>query len=471
MSVGADLYRLRRERDQADRAYNDALTALDGAIQRLRELPLPPPEYDEHQITPLNERWQLMSLKPDEGGGWLRRVREHVWAMVAPLFDRQQAFNSAVVDHINRNVVMHREVTGTLAGTLSVLRQELEGLINFQSKLILYAQQITSYVDTKDRYLTGLPHGLAEAISGLSDAQQKRWEATAARERRYEAQVGEVRSTTAVLQGAVQTLKREFERRAAGSEAQVPPAPAAQPASPLDSYKYVVFEDRFRGSQEEIRHRAATYVALFEGARDVLDIGCGRGEFLDLLREQQIPARGVDLNDQMAAICRERGLDVATADALTYLLAQPDGSIGGLFGAQVVEHMKPDYLLRLLEAAYHKLRPGSKIVLETINPTCWYAFFSSFIRDITHEQPLHPETLQYLLVASGFQRVEIRYSAPYPDEAKLQPILLPSQEGEAPDSTLGRPLTEIVTAVNENMERLNRLMFTYLDYAAIGERL
>ena len=80
-------------------------------------------------------------------------------------------------------------------------------------------------------------------------------------------------------------------------------------------------------------------------------------------------------------------------------------SLGGLFAAQVVEHLEPDYLMRFLDAAYHKLRPGSKIVLETINPACWFAFFSSYIRDITHVRPLHPDTLQYFLRASGFQKV------------------------------------------------------------------
>ena len=151
---------------------------------------------------------------------------------------------------------------------------------------------------------------------------------------------------------------------------------------------------------------------VFEGASDVLDVGCGRGEFLELLRDKGISARGIDLNEEMAAVSRERGLDVRSGDALDYLLAQPDGSLGGLFAAQVVEHLEPDYLMRFLEAAYHKLRPGSKIVLETINVACWSAFFSSYIRDITHVRPLHPDTLQYLVRASGFQNVTVRFSAP-----------------------------------------------------------
>ena len=94
---------------------------------------------------------------------------------------------------------------------------------------------------------------------------------------------------------------------------------------------------------------------------------------------------------------------------------QPDQSLGGLFAAQVVEHLEPRYLTQLLDLAFDKLRPGAPIVLETINPACWFAFFESYIRDITHVRPLHPDTLKYLLVASGFQTVDIRYRAPYPE--------------------------------------------------------
>src|SRR5262245_33179372 len=192
-----ELARLLKEREAADRRYNDALTMLDGAVQKPREFPHPPPAYDEHQITPLNERWDLLSLKPQEGSGWFRRVRAHAWAMVAPLFERQQSFNSAIVDHVNRNIAMHREMTRSLESTIAMLREDHKRFIEFQTLLILYAQQITPYVDTKDRHVAGLMHGLAAGLSGLSDELQKRWESMMARERRYDAQVTDVRSTLA----------------------------------------------------------------------------------------------------------------------------------------------------------------------------------------------------------------------------------------------------------------------------------
>ena len=467
-----ELARLQQERDEADRRYNEALTQLDAVVQKPRESPHPPPPYDEFQITPLNQRWELLSLKPDEGGGWLRRLRTHAWAMVAPLFERQQAFNSALVDHLNRNVATHRETSRALESALTLFREDHRRLVEFQSLLIIYAQQITPYVDTKDRHVAGLIHGVAAGISGLSDEVQKRWESMLARERRYDAKLNdlsEVRTTLGVMQRAVQTVKRELEQRSGAmgatgamgaGAAGAPIAPLAPTAPSLDSYKYVGFEDQFRGSQDDIGERVAAYVPLFEGASDVLDVGCGRGEFLALLKAKGISARGVDLNDEMTAVCRERGLDATAGDALSYLLAQPDDSLGGLFAAQVVEHLEPDYLMRFLEAAYHKLRPGSKIVLETINAACWYAFFSSYIRDITHIRPLHPDTLKYLVSATGFQKVSVRFTAPFPEQSKLQTV---AASADMPESV------EVV--FNENVNKLNDLLFTYLDYAAIGERL
>jgi SAM-dependent methyltransferase len=455
-----DLARLRQERDAADRAYNDALTALDQALQRMRDLPPPPPSFDEARMAELNERWPVASGL--SGGGLLRRLRRRLLAPFAGSLERQQAFNAALVDHLNRQAAVHRATAQTIADLTTVCREELARLAHFQSRLIQYAQQITAFVDTKDRYIAALPQSLAAGLSGLADDIQKRWESMVARERRYDAQVADIRATLSVVHRALLTIKRDVESRvsapaqAAATGAVAPAAPAV--AGSLDAYKYVGFEDQFRGSTAEIRERAAAYVKDFAGARDVLDVGCGRGEFLDLLRGAGITARGVDLNDEMAALCRERGLEATAGDALTYLLAQPDESLGGLFAAQVVEHLEPAYLMRLLETAYHKLRPGSTIILETINPACWYAFFSSYIRDVTHVQPLHPETLQYFLTASGFQRVAVRYSAPASEELRLEK--LPERDDAADE----------VRAFNANVDKLNGLMFSYLDYAAIGQK-
>jgi SAM-dependent methyltransferase len=247
-------------------------------------------------------------------------------------------------------------------------------------------------------------------------------------------------------------------RRRLGEGGKLGPNGGAAFARALDAYKYVGFEDQFRGSQAVIRERLESYLPYFDGASDVLDVGCGRGEFLDLLTTRGIAARGLDLNREMVEVCRARGLDVTEADVVSYLQALPDGALGGLFAAQVVEHLQPAYLLRFLELAHHKLRRGAPIVLETLNPACWVAFFESFIRDITHVWPLHPETLRHFVFASGFGAARIEFRSPVPPADRLQRI-------DAASITLIEPF---VDAFNANVEKLNARIFTYLDYAIVG---
>jgi O-antigen chain-terminating methyltransferase len=230
----------------------------------------------------------------------------------------------------------------------------------------------------------------------------------------------------------------------------------------LDAYKYVGFENQFRGSRDLIGQRLQSYLPYFEGASDVLDVGCGRGEFLDLLAGQGITARGLDLNHEMVEECRRRGLDVAEGDAASYLESIPDASLGGVFAAQVVEHLEPAYLLRFLELAHHKLKPGGRIVLETLNPACWVAFFESYIRDITHRWPLHPETLKYLVLASGFTSADIEWRSPIPPQDRLQAIRVPA--GADPQAS------DLAEVFNANVEKLNARLFTHMDYAIVGRK-
>ena len=319
--------------------------------------------------------------------------------------------------------------------------------------LLEFLQQITAFVDTKDRRLA------AEAASRVD---------TLARALEP---VVELHTQVGVLQRAVEMLKRRAAEPAPSnaSSSGARPVSADLPRQD-DDYKYVGFEDEFRGSDREIAARLRAYAPIFAGASDVLDVGCGRGEFLAVLKEAGITAAGVDANADMAAAACARGVRAVHADALSYLDSLPDGALGGLIAAQVVEHLEPRYLMRLIDATARTLRPGSPIVLETINPACWLAFFSSYIRDLTHVRPVHPDTLQYLLRASGFDRVAVRYSAPVPDHMKMQTIDLPAEVLAAGDPT-SAALSRVVHAVNANASILNNLMFTHLDYAAVGYRM
>ena len=150
-----------------------------------------------------------------------------------------------------------------------------------------------------------------------------------------------------------------LERRERGVGA--PATVAAQPSAAAIP-DYFAFESRMRGSTAAIRARQQVYLDDFRAAAPVLDVGCGRGEFLELLRDAGVEATGVDADADMAAYAQGEGLDVVQADALAHLAALPDGSLGGIFASQLVEHLPPAVLYRLLELAVAKLRPGGLLV-------------------------------------------------------------------------------------------------------------
>ena len=477
---------LKEERDVADARYNDALTALDRTLRPPVAIPQPIPGLDDHQLAPLNQTWNTVPAEPARASGLRGRLTGLIWAVVAPYLQRQLTFNSQLVDHLNRNANAQRQAQQTAEASAAAIRDHVTAIAEFQTRLMLYLQQITAYVDTKDRDSAGNALVLNASLSGLAENLAKHAESMAAREHRYESRAAalavshdELRAMIGVAQQALVSLKREVERLSTGAEphptgrpnpesdriprpgSRIPEASDAFGPS-LDAYKYVGFEDQFRGSREAIRGRFESYVPLFEGRSDILDVGCGRGEFLDLLHARGVSARGIDLNHEMAEVCRARGLDATEADAVGYLSHLADASLGGIFSAQVVEHLQPGYLLRFLELAFVKLRPGGRLVLETLNPACWVAFFESYIRDITHVWPLHPETLKYLVVASGFSKATIEFRSPVPQQDRLQTIGVPG----GGDTTFA----DLAEAFNANVEKLNSRIFTYLDYAVIGDK-
>ena len=252
--------------------------------------------------------------------------------------------------------------------------------------------------------------------------------------------------------------------RASRSAAGSAPAPesrggAAAPVgvSPAPPVDYFAFEARMRGSRAEIRHRQQRYVGDFADAAPVLDVGCGRGEFLSLLREAGIDAMGVDSDPDMVDVCLSQDLSVERDDALAFLARLQDGSLGGVFAAQVVEHLPPGPLVRLLELVSAKLRPGGVFVAETMNPLSFVAL-KNYFADLTHAQPLVPETLVMLARQAGFKSTEVRFLNAPPDEERLRPVALPA-EPAFDDARL---------ALEANVARLNEVVFGPQDYALVG---
>jgi SAM-dependent methyltransferase len=169
----------------------------------------------------------------------------------------------------------------------------------------------------------------------------------------------------------------------------------------LPNNVYRGFEDVFRGPEEFIRDRQRVYVSRLAGHEPVLDVGCGRGELLELLRNEAIAAKGIDLDSGMVARCKEKGLEVEQADAITYLESLPDDSLGAIFSAQVIEHLGYDDLLRLLQLSRQKLKRGGVFIAETVNPHSIQAF-KMFWLDPTHRAPIFPEVVVTLCQLHDF---------------------------------------------------------------------
>lgn len=369
LKIADDLNRVERERVDADRQYNDALTALDAAAVAL-------------------------TAQPRDGAA-----------------------------------------TG-----------------HFATALILFLQRITAFVDTKDRQREAAGSRRLDALVPALES------------------VNEFRTQMSAVQRQVQMVTRALGEAPVATAASSVSLPVPTQWTRSDEARYVAFEDQFRGSEDSIQARLREYLPIFVGGSGpVLDLGCGRGEFLALLRAEGIAARGVDANPEMVGAARERGLDASHGDALAFLTGLPDASVGGIIATQVVEHLEPPYLMRLIETAHHKLRPGAPIVLETINPACWLAFFSSYLRDFTHVSAVHPDTLQFLLQAVGFSQVSVRFSMPVPEHVKMKPVELPAELLAATDAT-ARAIVRTAQVANANASILNNLLFTHLDYAAIGHR-
>ena len=224
---------------------------------------------------------------------------------------------------------------------------------------------------------------------------------------------------------------------------------------------YFLFEEKYRGSTEDIKQRQLVFLEYFKNCKNVLDVGCGRGEFMSLLNENGIGIKGVDINEDMVLFCKKNDLDVTEIDALAYLDSLKDKSLDGIFSGQVVEHLQPNELINLLKLCYDKMIYGSYFVAETINPTCLGTFSTNFYMDFSHVKPVHPETFKFLLESIGFRDIQFKFLSPFPDGAKLKNVDLENVPEES------KKEFEIL---NQNINKLNDFIFGFRDYAIIGKK-
>ncbi len=251
------------------------------------------------------------------------------------------------------------------------------------------------------------------------------------------------------IQTELRLIRQRAQSWAPLLEAPRPSAVAAPVVDGIPHLDYARFAERFRGDEEYVRNGQKFYVPYFQGRSRVLDVGCGRGEFLELMKQNGVGARGVDNDAGSVALCRQKQLEVEQADLFAYLAALPDESLDGIFSAQVVEHLPPARLPELVALAAAKLEPGGVLAIETPNPECLAIFASHFYMDPTHVRPVPSALLHFYLQESGLGSIEVHQLAPaadvFPEIAALAGV--------------------------EGWEAFQKRFFGGLDYAILGRKL
>ncbi len=225
--------------------------------------------------------------------------------------------------------------------------------------------------------------------------------------------------------------------------------------------EYRQLEDRYRGEGADIAARLEGYLPLLEGRDAVLDLGCGRGEALEVFAAMGIRARGIDSSGAMVAACQERGLDASAGDIFELLAEESPGSLPAIVSFHVIEHLPARSIPRLVKLAERALAPGGVLIFETPNPLSLVVAARNFWLDPTHQRPVHPEALRLAFEQAGLEAVERRDLRPFADSERLPEIdasdLVPEQ-------------AELADRVNRLRDRLDELLFGCQDYAMIGHK-
>jgi len=232
---------------------------------------------------------------------------------------------------------------------------------------------------------------------------------------------------------------------ATGSRASEADAASAEaPAAPPLEFDYGRFAERFRGTEEYVKAGQQIYLPHFRTCRNVLDIGCGRGEFLEMMQAAGIPAKGIDLDPESVATCRHKTLDAEVADLFVYLENLPEASLDGIFCSQVVEHLPPQRLPEMIRLCASRLQRSGALAIETPNPECLAIFATHFYLDPTHQRPVPHPLLAFYLEEFGVGNIEVR---------KLSPA------------------AESMPSLKSLPEDFREAFFGGLDYAILGKKL
>ncbi len=214
-------------------------------------------------------------------------------------------------------------------------------------------------------------------------------------------------------EGLIHHELRAIRQKAFASSAPAGTSAAMPPMTPGEiPFDYARFADKFRGPEEYVRTNQQLYVPYFRECGEVLDVGCGRGEFLEVMREAGVKARGIDLDPESVATCKAKGFDAEVADLFTYLDSLPEASLDGIFCSQVVEHLAPERVPVFVKLAAARLRQGGVLAVETPNPECLAIFATHFYLDPTHTRPIPPALMAFYFEEFGIGRIEVKRLSP-----------------------------------------------------------
>jgi SAM-dependent methyltransferase len=387
------------------------------------------------QLNEVNVRIESFATYVGEMDGRLNGLVNHVGEMDGRL--------NGVVNHVGEmdgrlnGLVNHvGEMDGPLNGLVNHVGEmdgRLNGLVNHVGEMDGRLNGLAEHTKDLDERFVGLTHRMAEAALRLDSVRDrvidlnKRLEEPAWRG----------------LQGLHEKLldqQRVLVELAAEARTRLPAAldrdqiqALADTADGRLEALYVALEDRFRGDRSIIGARLSRYLPTMQGVPPVqagglvLDIGCGRGEWLTLLGQTGIRARGLDLSRAMVALCTDAGLDVVQGDAVGHLRTLPDGSLAAVTAFHVVEHLRFQNLLDLLDEVHRVLAPGGLLVLETPNPENLVVGACMFHLDPTHQAPLPPELLRFLAINRGFARARVVRTEDDLDESRPEQTLAPTE--------------------------------------------
>lgn len=372
------------------------------------------------------------------------------------------------IDEIKEKSKVLQEIKASLRPSKISLPQKRQGLLSLFSRSKKFIPQeppepLSRYMIQTHELISSLLN-LIELQASLMDAKDKEWDALGnnhvgiifkSMEWRVDKLASEYEDVK-ILMKKFLLLKEKLNRLLAVLEKKKAPAVAQvrEILEPLEDWRYMSFENRFRGYEEAVKKQQENYLAYFKKGGKVLDLGCGRGEFMELLKKRGIKGMGIDSNSQMVETCLDKGLNCQKGDILEKLAEWKNVSLDGIFSSQVIEHLPPAYLKKMIDLCFEKLRPSGVLVLETINPTSVFALVQIYFLDLSHQMPIHPLALKFLLETAGFEDVEIKYS-----------------DGLSEDRLQNLPAADETTRIlNQNIDSLNKLLYSAPNYATIGRK-